>query len=74
MSKPRTGSIEKVIEACEIVEAELKFHADRLARNVDPANPSEDEHLADVRQGYRNAARYVGILRHYQEGRVNARG
>lgn len=64
----------ETIKALEIVEAEFGFQADRLSKRSD-ANGSENEndHLADLRQGYEGGARYARILRNYHEGRIGQR-
>lgn len=63
-----------MIESLRVSEAELIFHADRIARNVDAATEMEGEHLEDLQAGYRAAARFCAILRRYQEGRARHRG
>lgn len=70
-------------ETSKIAEAELRFQASRLERSVQPDTEDESGHLTDLRYGYegaadvlaclqklRDAQRYVGILRRYQEGRL----
>lgn len=74
-------------ESSKIAEQELRFQADRLAKSVQPDTPDEGGHLSDLRYGYeeaadaleclrklRGAARYVGILRRYQQGRLARMG
>lgn len=71
MTQPVTRDLARIIEACEIVEAELRFQSERLEQNVRPESSGSDpQHLADLGAGYASSARYVGILRRYQEGRV----
>jgi hypothetical protein len=65
---------EAIIGALNIVEAEFRFHADRLERHVEPDTDSERDHLRDLATGYRSAAHHCGILRRYQEGRVRREG
>jgi hypothetical protein len=68
VSQPLTRDVRKIVESAEIMEAELLFQADRLKQSGSTEN--EDEHFADLRRGYESAARYVGILKRYQQGRL----
>lgn len=75
MSQPVTRDLTRIVEACEIVEAELRFQVERLTQQVRPERSDSDpEHLGDLRDGYDNAARYVRILGNYQRGRVERQG
>lgn len=62
--------IEQTIRSCRNVEEELSFHAQRLENTVKPETESEQEHIINLAKEYRNAARVVGVMRRYQEGRL----
>jgi hypothetical protein len=70
-------SLPEIVDALEISENELRFHADRIrvpdAPESDESTGStegETHHLADLKTGYESAAHYIGILRRYQKGRL----
>lgn len=53
------------------MEAEFGFQADRLSkRDGASGSDNENEHLADLKQGYESGARYARILKNYHEGRL----
>lgn len=70
LTQPLTRDLKETIRALEIVEAEFGFQANRLSRrsNVNGSD-NENDHLANLRQGYDLCARYTRILRNYHEGR-----
>src|SRR5438105_10911067 len=68
--QPMTRSIGELVEALKKVEAELAFQTDRLSTKVSGRTADEVEHLLDMRNGYENSRKYIGILRRYQEGRL----
>lgn len=57
-----------LISAIKLVEDELSFQVARLASTTDA-----DGHIADLRDGYTVAKKYLGILRRYQQGRERRR-
>lgn len=64
MNQPRTRDLRRVIEALEIVEAELRFQIERLKDKPD------DEFLTRLCQRYDEATGTIVTLRRYQEGRI----
>lgn len=70
----RNSKILEIIRACETVESELIFHAERIERDVEADTKSEHRHLANLAREYRNSARAVGILKRYQKGRLRRSG
>jgi hypothetical protein len=73
VTQPLTRDLRETIRALEVAEAEYLFQADRLANRTDATTDQEREHLADLEQGYRSAARYSRILLNYHEGRARLR-
>jgi hypothetical protein len=74
MPQPLTRDMRRIVEALEIVEQEFLFHAERLERAVEPTTEDETTHHDDLRKGYRESAKYAGILRKYHQGRMQRRG
>ena len=70
MAQPSTRDLGSVIDACRIVEDELTFHATRLDTIGRPTREGEASHHAELASDYKRAARAVGVLRRYQEGRI----
>lgn len=62
--------LKKVVEALEVVGSELHHQVGRIETSVQPDTESENEHLTDLRNGYKAASRYLGILRNYQRARL----
>lgn len=71
---PPSRSLVDIVRALELSEGELFHQVKRLEDNVTPRTEDEAAHLTDMREGYRSAARYVGILKRYNEGRLRRRG
>jgi len=67
MSQPRTRDLRKVIEALEIVEAELRFQVERLKEKL---QTGDDEFLERLCKRYDEATGTLVTLRRYQEGRI----
>lgn len=61
----------KLVEALAETEAELDFQVHRLETMVKPTTESEVEYFGKMLQGYRTASRWVGILKRYQQGRID---
>lgn len=71
--KPLTSDLQKLLDAIDIVGAELHMQVERLDRNVAPDTVGESQHLEDLRKGYAVSSRYLGILRNYQQARLRRR-
>ena len=69
-NEPVTRNLEKLVEACEIVESELGFQLHRLTEHVRPRTDSEEEYHENMKNGYANARRWVGIMKRYHMGRL----
>jgi hypothetical protein len=74
VTQPITRDLREIISAAETIEAELLFQVDRLKQRGAGSTTNESEHLMDLRQGYEYAARYIAILRRYQQGRLERQG
>jgi hypothetical protein len=71
---PLTRDLREIVRAFEIVEAEFRFQAHRLERTVTADTENEEGHLADLRRGYGQGAKYAGILLNYHKGRLTRMG
>lgn len=75
MSQPRTRDLRKVIEALDIVEAELRFQVGRLTEKLktDREQRGErDEFLERLFKRYDEATGTIVTLKRYHEGRTGA--
>jgi hypothetical protein len=68
-SHPLTRDLGKLIDACYIVEAELRHQVHRLERMVQPRTSGERAHTEQLRAGYNEAYHNIKTLRRYHEGR-----
>lgn len=68
-ASPTTRDLSAVVDACRVVEQELRFQADRLVE-VLPRTPAEEKHVGQQERGYRLAAANVQQLREYHEARL----
>jgi hypothetical protein len=71
--QPRTRDLSKVIEALDIVEAELRFQVSRLKEKLKierEQKGAENEYLERLCQRYDEATGTLVTLRRYQEGRT----
>ncbi len=73
ITQPVTRDVRELVEALEVVEAELGFQATRLRVQNSGDSDKERDHLIDLMGGYLVAYRYVGILKRYHSGRVDRR-
>lgn len=72
---PITRDLEKIIDACEIVAAELRFQAQRLDQvKLQPRDEEEGEFLHDLAVRYTKAASTVSKLQVYHQKRVQDNG
>lgn len=72
-SRPLTRDLGELIDALYIVEAELRFQAERVDLNK-ARTVEEREHFERLQTNYTESAYTVRTLRRYQEGRVGKRG
>ena len=68
-SHPITRDLNRLIESCYIVEAELRHQVYRLDNRVKPRTEGEKAHTQQLRTGYNEAYHNVKTLRRYHEGR-----
>lgn len=62
-------SLKRVVVSIKETRSELNFQVERLSA-ISSDTPAEREHLNDLKNGYGEAFRYLGILLRYQEGRL----
>lgn len=65
-----TSSLEELIRALEIAQSELNYQLMRLDTHVSPRNEEEAKYHANMKEGYRTAQYWLGILRRYHGGRL----
>ena len=68
---PFVRALPELVDALVVVEAELLFQVHRLEEHVKPDTAEEAVYHADLKLGYEQAAKYVGRLKKYHEGRLN---
>lgn len=71
MTDPFAGRLKGLIASIKEARSELTFQAERIDA-MEVETPAEREHLDDLRQGYSEANKYLGILERYQRGRAEA--
>ena len=71
MSDPFAGRLKGLIASIKEARSELTFQVGRIDK-MDVGTPAEREHLDDLRHGYSEANKYLGILERYQRGRAEA--
>jgi hypothetical protein len=75
MTQPRTRDLRKVIDALDIVEAELRFQVNRLkgkSKNDLERRGERDEFLERLCKRYDEATGTIVTLKRYHEGRIGA--
>jgi len=65
------GRLKGLIASIKETRSELTFQVGRI-NEMNIGTPAEREHLDDLRQGYSEANKYLGILERYQRGRAEA--
>ena len=71
MSDPFAGRLKGLIASIKETRSELTFQVGRIDK-LKVGTTAEREHLADLREGYNEANKYLGILERYQRGRAGA--
>lgn len=69
-AQPRERSLERLVEALEIVEDELGFQVMRLNEHVKPRTEEEAQYHDELREGYKSSQYYVRLLKRYVAGRL----
>lgn len=70
-NEPKTRSIQEVVNALDVVMDELGFQLMRLDEHVKPSTESEEDYLPKLREGYKTSQYWLGVLRRYQQGRLD---
>ena len=71
---PLVRDIGEIVRCLAVSEAEVRHQIARLERHVQSRTEKEAQYHRELLDGYRTTARYLAILRRYQQGRLENGG